>query len=97
MTQNIHSIQQDFIMIGGQQLASQAREGKNALKLVTLAKLQTKKQTKNYNFFGKMIRNCVGEMRKCVGEMTHIVGEMKQIVGEMKQNCWGNEAILLGK
>ena len=91
-------------MIGGQQLASQVREGKNALKLVTLAKLQTKKQTKNYNFFGKIIQNCVGEMRKCVGEMTHmvgemthIVGEMTQIVGEMKQNCWGTEAKSLGK
>ena len=48
-------------------------------------------------FFGKLTQYPVGEMRKCVGEMTHIVGEMKQIVGEMKQNCWGNEAKLLGK
>ena len=36
-------------------------------------------------------------MTQFVGEMKHIVGEMKQIVGEMKQNCWGDEAILLGK
>ena len=43
------------------------------------------------------MRICVGEMTHIVGEMTHIVGEMKQIVGEMKQNCWGNEAKLLGK
>ena len=43
------------------------------------------------------MRKCVGEMIHMVGEMTHIVGEMKQIVGEMKQNCWGNEAKLLGK
>ena len=55
-------------------------------------------------FFCKLTQYRVGEMRKCVGEMTHmvgemahIVGEMKQIVGEMKQNCWGNEAKLLGK
>ena len=54
--------------------------------------------------FSKLTQYRVGEMRKCVGEMTHmvgeithIVGEMKQIVGEMKQNCWGNEAKLLGK
>ena len=60
--------------------------------------------TQHNNFFGKLTQYCVGEMRKCVGEMTHmvgemahIVGEMKQIVGEMKQNCWGNEAKLLGK
>ncbi len=43
------------------------------------------------------MRKWFGEMTHIVGEMNHIVGEMKQIVGEMKQNCWGNEAKLLGK
>ena len=43
------------------------------------------------------MRKWFGEMTHIVGEMNHIVGEVKQIVGEMKQNCWGNEAKLLGK
>ena len=43
------------------------------------------------------MRKWFGEMTHIVGEMNHIVVEVKQIVGEMKQNCWGNEAKLLGK
>ena len=43
------------------------------------------------------MRKLFGEMTHIVGEMSHIVGEMTHIVGEMKQNCWGNEAKLLGK
>ena len=49
-----------------------------------------------HNFAGEM-RKWFGEMTQVVGEMKHTDGEMKQIVGEMKQNCWGNEAILLGE
>ena len=56
-------------------------------------------ETDYKSFIKGLLGVCPGEERHLVVPAALAYGDRSclQIVGEMKQNCWGNEAKLLGK